>query len=625
MHSELAQGRVLLLLDGLDEVAGANSRQQVIQAVQAFTEQYKQCCTVVACRVRAYEGEQNTAWRLPGWPTVTLADWSLGQMEYFIDAWYHAAAAASAMPATKRDDRIAALKRAVTTREDLQRLGVRPLLLTIMALVHLNDGRLPEDRVSLYSRCLDILLGQWEIGGRDASDYGTLMNHIGLPDTDVKSLRPLLSRAAFMAHEAATLGSLGRLGRAALREMVAETLETLKHPNPHDGAKRFLDYTDVRAGLLQASDAGDAYAFPHQTFQEYLAGLELVRGVEFVQRIMEKRSDDRWRVPIFLGIAHTVSEGVLSAPYQLLNRLLRAKNRSEAQRQRDLLFAAELADDVGWDRLERGGEEFTELRADLAQALARVVEGTALPAVERVRAGVLLGTLGDPRSGVCTLPPAMVHIAGGSFLIGSTPSEVEQAGDVWEQYWLAHGDSAKAQQFRLSPRHEINDQLVTVISFELARYPVTNAQYKLFILDQGYDLNKPWWSFAKNLLLAHNGQSTRELMQNQEPIYKTLPKRLSDIRFGESRPNHPIVGVSWYEATAFCSWFTQQQDYNSEGYLYYLPTEIEWEYAAHGTMRRIYVWGIEKPDEEYANYERRYKGTTTVGSFLKGVAPSGVL
>ena len=38
--------------------------------------------------------------------------------------------------------------------------GMRPLLLTIMALVHYNDGQLPEERVGLYSRCVDLLLGQ---------------------------------------------------------------------------------------------------------------------------------------------------------------------------------------------------------------------------------------------------------------------------------------------------------------------------------------------------------------------------------------------------------------------------------------------------------------------------------
>jgi len=65
VHEELGQGRVLLLLDGLDEVAGEHSRRQVVRAVQAFAQQYQQCRIVVTCRVRAYEGEHNAEWQLP--------------------------------------------------------------------------------------------------------------------------------------------------------------------------------------------------------------------------------------------------------------------------------------------------------------------------------------------------------------------------------------------------------------------------------------------------------------------------------------------------------------------------------------------------------------------------------
>ena len=599
MRAELARGHVLLLLDGLDEVAGGDTRRQVVQAVQAFATGQPQCRLVVACRVRAYVGEHNAAWQLPEWPTATLADWIPGQVQAFIAAWYTAAAAASAMPAARRDERIDRLQRAVAERADLQRLSVRPLLLTIMALVHLNDGSLPEDRVTLYSRCLDILLGQWEIA-KDETNYGTLMQYIGLPNADVKSLRPLLARVAYAAQQAAGPGEVGRLRRADLRELVADALEQLKHPNPHEGAKRFLEYTDVRAGLLQASDAGDAYAFPHQTFQEYLAGLELISGVEFVQRIIAVRSDDRWRVPIFLGIGHTVSEGILSAPYQLLNRLLCASKRDAAQRQRDLVFAAELAEDVGWERLERGGDEFGALRKGLAEALAQVVEGTALPAAERVHAGDLLGRLGDLRPGVCSLPPDMVTFAGGSFIIGNTKQEYrailanEQHGPYAQQAKDWYGDT-------------INNQPMEVASFALARYLVTNAQYALFLADDGYDAAKPWWVGAGQEWLRAAGVHA--------------PRYWNDKRFGQSQSNHPVVGVSWYEAMAFCGWLTRTL---SNGYIYTLPSEAEWEYAARGPARRTYPWGSETPDRERANYENIYASTTAVGSFPGGATPQQV-
>lgn len=583
IHDELEQGHILLLLDGLDEVAGADSRRQVVDAVRAFAEQYTHCRMVVACRVRAYEGDQNVRWRLPRWPTATLADWSIGQMEFFVAAWYAAAATASALVTEVRDARIQALQRAILARADLQRLGIRPLLLTIMALVHLNDGRLPEDRVTLYSRCIDILLAQWEVRGKDETVYGTLMEFIDMPEATVRSLRTVLEEAAFVAHEASSSGNLGRLGRATLRELVADDLRQRGHSAPWSAAERFLEYTDVRAGLLQASEAGDSYVFPHQTFQEYLAGVKLVSGIGVVERIMERRHDDRWRLPILLGIADHVSGNKLELPYLLLHKLLATKGKLVAEAQRDLLLAAEIGDDVGWDRLERGESAFVELRTNLAQALAQVVEGTTLPAAERVRAGSYLGQIGDPRPGVCTFPPAMVQITTGTFLIGESPA-MQLMGD------------------------EVNEQPLTLSDYAIARYPVTNAQYALFMADDGYNAKQPWWDTAGHAWL----RKARDV----------APRDWDNERFGKARPNHPVVNVSWYEAMAFCRWLTQTL---IDGYAYSLPTEAEWEYAARGNQRRPYPWGPEDPDDERANFNNRYEGTTAAGCFRGGGTPEGLL
>jgi formylglycine-generating enzyme required for sulfatase activity/energy-coupling factor transporter ATP-binding protein EcfA2 len=623
VHEELGQGRVLLLLDGLDEVAGEHSRRQVVRAVQAFAQQYPQCRIVVTCRVRAYEGAHNAEWQLPGWQTATLADWTLGQMQHFVQAWYAAAAASGGMSAEKRDDRTAALKRAIERRDDLKRLGVRPLLLTIMALVHYNDGQLPEERVGLYNRCVDLLLGQWELAKEDGSGYGRLTDYIGLPDTSIDTLRPLLQKAAATAHAASSADNPGSLGRLTLREMVMQTLHQKGHPNPYEGADKFLEYTDVRAGLLQASAAGEQYVFPHLTFQEYLAGLELVRGVQFIDRILELRTDDRWRVPIQLGIGHLVSENTLAGPYQLFNKLLKLKGRSDEQRQRDLLLIAELGEDVGWSRLTAGDELFEGLRDELAEALVPIVEGTTLPAKDRVQAGVYLGWLGDPRPGVCTLPPAMVRIEGGEFVIGSTPEVAEVAGKAYEQYYLDQGDKETAERARKWPEDEINDQPLILPTFEIARYPLTNAQWKLFIDDDGYNPDAPWWDEAGRAWLRRDDQATEGLASYQRRNYKQHPEWWRNNELGIARPNHPVVGISWYEAVAFCRWLTKHQTYNPDGYTYLLPSEAEWEYAARRATRRTYPWGNEEPDAEHANFDSVYNNTTAVGCFAPGVTPEG--
>ncbi|MCG8349570.1 MAG: SUMF1/EgtB/PvdO family nonheme iron enzyme [Chloroflexales bacterium] len=570
VYTELEAGRVLLLLDGLDAALSVDIRRRVLQAIQAFAREYPQCRCVVTCQTQAYAGEQNREWQLSNWSTATLANWTLGQMKHFVQSWYAAVAESNRIPLAQRDTWTATLQQAIETHADWQRLGTRPLLLTMMAQVQMNDSHLPEEQVQLYSRCVDLLLDQWELTAEDSVVSGTLMDYIGMSNTDIRVLHPLLQTAAFAAHES------GSLERNTLYKLIANELEQQGHTNPRYGAKQFLAYIDVRAGLLQAGATNDTYIFPYPAIQEYLAGLELVRDIDFMQRMMQRRIDDRWRVPIILGMGHLVNKGSLAMPYQLLNELLLSAGRTPERYQRDLLFAAEIAEHVGWSRLERGRATFAKLRRDLADALAHVATGTVLPASERVRAGDYLCTLGEPRPVITELPPPMARIEGDAF----------QMGDGQEQH------------------------TVTVATFELARYPITNAQYALFIADDGYNPAAPWWDKAGTVW--------------QRCATKRLPKWWNHARFGQARPNHPVVGISWYEALAFCRWLTQHPDYNPEGAIYRLPTEAEWEFAARDKAGRTYPWGDAAPDDEHANFGQRYRGTTRVGCFLRGATPEGV-
>jgi formylglycine-generating enzyme required for sulfatase activity len=81
-------------------------------------------------------------------------------------------------------------------------------------------------------------------------------------------------------------------------------------------------------------------------------------------------------------------------------------------------------------------------------------------------------------------------------------------------------------------------------------------------------------------------------VSNEENV--TLPRYWDDIRF--NNPAQPVVGVSWYEAAAYCRWLTAQG--HTQGWLpaeqeIRLPTSLEWERAARHTDQRPYPWGTE--------------------------------
>ncbi|MBQ0957437.1 SUMF1/EgtB/PvdO family nonheme iron enzyme [Ideonella sp. 4Y11] len=124
-------------------------------------------------------------------------------------------------------------------------------------------------------------------------------------------------------------------------------------------------------------------------------------------------------------------------------------------------------------------------------------------------------------------------------------------------------------------------------AFELARYPVTQAQFQAFIDDGGYAVDTPWW----------NG----------------LDQRLdAPAEAAWAEPNAPRVTVSWFEAVAYCRWLSHRL-----GEPIRLPTEKEWERAAAGTEGRNYPWGAEW-DPNRVNAEERLGRTCAVGLFPEG-------
>jgi formylglycine-generating enzyme required for sulfatase activity len=146
-----------------------------------------------------------------------------------------------------------------------------------------------------------------------------------------------------------------------------------------------------------------------------------------------------------------------------------------------------------------------------------------------------------------------VHIPASDFLMGSDPGHDHQA-DSDEQ-----------------PQHTLS-----VSDYYIMRHPVTNAQYRQFVEATGHRLPLFW--------------------QKGE--------------FPSDKADHPVVGVSYRDAIAYCRWAGEQT-----GLALRLPTEAEWEKAARGTDGRIYPWGNRWETGRCNTREAKLKGTTPVGYF----------
>jgi formylglycine-generating enzyme required for sulfatase activity len=257
-------------------------------------------------------------------------------------------------------------------------------------------------------------------------------------------------------------------------------------------------------------------------------------------------------------------------------------------RQLAVLDASPVASLAG---VELAGVGLLELDSHDAPAqsliVRRLVEGVANPNLAlspplRAAAGVALGRLGDPRHGVGVQDgrPVIdwIEIEPGPFLMGSAKGE-ERYPDELPQFTC----NLIRQPYRIS------------------RFPVTVLQYGAFVDADGYGQQRFW---------------TRAGWQWRQKEGITGPRAFGGVY---QTANHPQVGVSWYEAVAFCAWLTQQLGFDVT-----LPSEAQWERAARHTDGRTYPWGRSGDSYQYCNGVKSGIGATSaVGGFPQGNAVCG--
>jgi formylglycine-generating enzyme required for sulfatase activity len=575
LRAALDRGTALLLCDGLDEVPITSSTGQsaaritTLVTLRAFATMHPSARIVVTCRSRAFADDLRTQ---IGWPVETLAPFTLGQVRHFVPAWYGELVAKKQITPEQAERLGTSLVESIIASTKLTAMAETPLLLTLMALVLFNKGELPRDRPQLYERILDLLLGQWD----QVREGSSLAEAIGLPDWGSERFRPLLDQLSYQAHVAGSSeDGRGRLGRGVLYTALIDFFTVAQVPEPWAAAARWLDYVEQRSGLL-APDGQDSYVFAHLTLQEHCAGRHIALNSENpVDLVMELRTDDRWREPIFLG-AGLMHPAVLNS---LLTDLIEREGKNPIRWYRDVILAAEIGQDRDWNYLRtRPMVKVERLQRDLKKGLVAVLADTTqpLPTAERVRAGFLLGELDDPRYPVT--PEQWRAELARVGQPGSYFCEVK-AGN----YIIGSGDDDPDADDNEKPQHTIIlDQPLLI-----ARYPVTNDQWRAWF-DRGGE---------------------KSYFDNEDDF---------------NHRNQPVVGITWDMANAFCVWLSEQL-----GLTVRLPTEQEWEAAARGGDSRRYPWSGDWHDDHAASEEdcetRGGRWSVPVGCYPSGKAPCGVL
>jgi formylglycine-generating enzyme required for sulfatase activity len=608
----LEAGRVLLLLDGINELPSDESLPQRLSDWRLFAKEYGGLNQIVfSGREKDYTGHLD----LPRVRVRALDEESIyaymrrNQAEGLIDALQKASPDA---------------------RRRIQDLAQNPLHLNMLVHYYRENQTSLDNRGVLFAWFANSLLAR-EKFFHPENDRGNL-------PIEVRSAA--LAQLAF-AIQADKLGTVIPFARA---QALIPPQIVFKGKTYAVEAEALFHF--ARGARVLDPNLEDEVRFQHQMLHEYFAALELLERFEIATDLtllwratrsieempptavgdwdpLPEPPSSGWEVTTILAC------GLSRAPEKLI----------EAVRQANPALAARCLDEAG---IEKPAAVTASARADLLADLYN----PQMHLRARLQAGYLLGKIGDPRfekkeiGGVQVIVPQMVAVPAGDYLIGSHKGEKDSYEDE-------------------SPQHKI-----AVTAFSLGKWPVTNAEFACFIAGGGYE-NEIYWEgeLAKRWLKGEDvagGQLTTAM--NNWKIIHALPDirqtlldtgnfspeeaeyyaqifgldeddykaEISKSYEGKSRtgpaywdnpernnPSQPVVGITWFEARAYCAWLSVVT-----GKPYRLPTEVEWEAAARGSLpfghdveNRTYPWGNDWDKEKANSLEGRVLKPSPVGAY----------
>ncbi len=301
--------------------------------------------------------------------------------------------------------------------------------------------------------------------------------------------------------------------------------------------------------------------FFHLSFQEFLAA----RYILYMDLDYRQYLDKEWWEETLLLYTGLMNREWKDKANRIVKEILTGSHDDEKVLRRWWLLGVKALRDI---QEYKRDEKVTVLAREKLVALMGT--DTDLDLKKCLEAGEILGILGDPRIN----PPPMVKVEAGEFTMGSDENKDEQ------------------------PIHR-----VYLDEFMIGKYPVTNEEFKAFIADNGYKNEELWTPEGWNWLKKEN---------------ITEPRYWHDRKW--NGPNFPVVGVSWYEASAYAEWLSQAM-----GFKYALPTEAQWEKAARGSSGLVYPWGNQFDKDKCNSYESGLGRTSPVGLFPGDESPYGCM
>lgn len=249
----LKKGRVLVLLDGLDEVKESDS-QRVVRSVEQFTQEFHRNYFTLTCRIAARE------YTFPSFTEVEVADFKLPQIQDFANKWFNS-----------RNTRKSAAEFITELQANprMQQLATSPLLLTLLCLVFEDSGRFMDSRAELYKQGIELLLFKW-----DSKQHNLQRERVysALNPRRIQELLAAIAKYTFERDERF-------FGERKLESLISNFIRNLPEAQTDIEALRVESSRVLKSiaeqGLL-IKRAQSYWSFSHLTFHEYFIAQAIV-------------------------------------------------------------------------------------------------------------------------------------------------------------------------------------------------------------------------------------------------------------------------------------------------------------------------------------------------------------
>ena len=542
LRGEAREGRLLLLLDGLDEVA-AERREEAVALLQNLSLRWPRASIVVTSRRLGYSR--------PGreFRELMIRPLEEEQQRELLERFF---ANRSSAPRMQAGD----LLKQVSASYELQELARLPLFLTLFALLAEKDVALPFDRSELYDRILWLLLtGKHRAGGALAA-----------PEATRDVLRYLAYGMTASHHEAEPLASLESRLRQSEAEALVRKLDFVTRWR--DRPRVFLEDIAEHTGILGPHDGSEAdWRFWHRTLREALTSeyLEEIAEKSGLDAVLERVSfktegATQWAEPLAL------LAGRLDSPDALIRRLM---SEDRALGLCALANAQRLDDDLLAEALELSGR--SQEHARIYRRLPELID--------------------DPEALLRLLDRLRRRTRSGEDLF-----YIDQAVRNVGERWPAFDDAARRLLLRLydhipPPPEELFSWIETVIDGRVPLWKEISAGSFSMGSPEGkgeddehprqtVSLHQPFRMMAVPVTNAHYAAFDPSHHSAQEPL-------------AEDWANLPVTEVRPAEAISFCRWLSVMVPMARGARL---PTEAEWEYACRAGSSTRYWPGDTEAD-----------------------------